>query len=81
MKDRTSSKPQWLIALHAHLRARPVLRALYWAVACFLFFQAWHLVQGDAITPKRLLVDVLAWAISGVFFFTVMRWWESNHAR
>jgi len=78
--DRDGIKPQWLADFHAFLRERPILRATLWSVVCFLLFQLDHLRRGDALTPARLVVDVIAWAGGGLLFFVFMRWWEARHA-
>ena len=81
MSVAASSKPPLLVTMQAWLRARPVLRATIWAIlSCALLLLA-DLARGTAITFARVAITIAAFAIGGVVFYLLMRWWEANHAR
>ena len=79
MSGDTSLKPGRLVALRAWLRARPVQRAIYWAIASMAIVHLFSLLRGQPATTAPLLTEIVCWAIGAVFFYLTMRWWEARH--
>ena len=78
MTDDGSFKPQRLRAFQAHLRTHPVQRGVFFWLACWLLFGFFELVNGKALSIRRLAIELVAWAFAAILFHFLVEWTEAR---